>query len=385
MANPFFKAPYKTCKSTNDWSSIDLELVQSKFWPRTKYKIINKNLENSNKDVICEWDKINFIDHWKLSYRAFVNLESDRSLFASIYPPGVAHINGINSIVTKSTENLLIINSLFSTIIYDGYLRIVGKQNLHPSIIGELPLLEFGGRKIAILSRLLGLICQTEDWAKLWEDAYECSFNDEYWTSGFVVRKSDYFPKLTDKYNIQNALKKDILRRQALIELDVLVAQLMNLKLYDLLNLYRIKFTMMRNNELQTYYDSTGRIIYTTNDAIKGIGLPRVKNSKDAKIGIVYRKNGYDVGPEGLGFEDVKDMTEGFIEKTFPDISMSDTPVMTTVRYVAPFFKMDREKDYEIAWKVFEERFGKVNSASEAKDSENIRDVNAPGTADTQQ
>ncbi|MBM6704939.1 hypothetical protein H6A60_10690 [Sutterella massiliensis] len=54
-------------------------------------------------------------------------------------------------------------------------------------------------------------------------------------------------------------------------------------------------------------------------------------------------------------------MTEGVIEKTFPDVSMSDTPVMTTVKYVAPFFKMDREKDYEVAWRVFEERFGKVD------------------------
>lgn len=52
-------------------------------------------------------------------------------------------------------------------------------------------------------------------------------------------------------------------------------------------------------------------------------------------------------------------MKEGYIEKTFPDISMSDEPVMTTVKYVAPFFQMDREADYQRAWKVFENRFGR--------------------------
>lgn len=31
---------------------------------------------------------------------------------------------------------------------------------------------------------------------------------------------------------------------------------------------------------------------------------------------------------------------------------------MRTVTYCAPFFKMDREKDYETAWRVFGERFG---------------------------
>lgn len=80
----------------------------------------------------------------------------------------------------------------------------------------------------------------------------------------------------------------------------------------------------------------------------------------DAKDGISYRKNGYDVGPEGLGFEDIQDLKEGVIEKTYPDVSMTDTPVNRTVQYVAPFFKMDREKDYAVAWKVFEELYGKV-------------------------
>ena len=52
-------------------------------------------------------------------------------------------------------------------------------------------------------------------------------------------------------------------------------------------------------------------------------------------------------------------MTEGYVEKIFPDTSMTDEPVMTTVRYEAPFFQMDREVDYRRAWEVFEQRFGK--------------------------
>ena len=136
----------------------------------------------------------------------------------------------------------------------------------------------------------------------------------------------------------------------------------MGLDLKDLLTLYRLRFRVLRDYEANTWYDQNGRIVFTNNSALPSVGLPRKKRLKDADDGITYRKNGYAVDAGGLGFEDVKDMKDGYIEKTFPDISMSDKPVMTTVKYVAPFFQMDREADYRRAWEVFEERFGKVNT-----------------------
>ena len=141
----------------------------------------------------------------------------------------------------------------------------------------------------------------------------------------------------------------------------MLTAQAMGLDLQDLLTLYKMRFRVLRSYEADTWYDQNGRIVFTPNSlGLAGVGLPRKKRASDAKDGITYRKDGYDVGPEGLGFEDIRDLKKGFIEKTYPDVSMTDTPVNRTVKYVAPFFKMDREKDYEIAWKVFEEKYGKV-------------------------
>lgn len=120
----------------------------------------------------------------------------------------------------------------------------------------------------------------------------------------------------------------------------------------------------MRDYEVNTWFDQKGRIVFTPNKGLSGIGLPRKKQVKDSIEGITYRLNGYAVDAKGLGFEDIKDMKEGYVEKTFPDMSMTDEPVMTTVRYEAPFFQMDREADYRRAWDVFEQRFGRVNSVS---------------------
>lgn len=146
----------------------------------------------------------------------------------------------------------------------------------------------------------------------------------------------------------------------------------MGLSLQDLLTLYCLRFRVMRFYDANTWYDQTGRIVFTANsNGLPGVGLPRKKRSNDANEGITYRKNGYQIDAGGLGFEDVKNMKDGYVEKTFPDISMTDEPVMTTVRYVAPFFQMDREADYRRAWDVFEERFGKV--ADDASDCDTVK------------
>ena len=54
----------------------------------------------------------------------------------------------------------------------------------------------------------------------------------------------------------------------------------------------------------------------------------------------------------------VKDAPAG---KKFYRIITDDTmpggPVERTIEYVAPFDRCDREKDYEIAWKFFEEKY----------------------------
>ncbi len=44
--------------------------------------------------------------------------------------------------------------------------------------------------------------------------------------------------------------------------------------------------------------------------------------------------------------------------RVYTDDTTPDGPVERTVEYVAPFERCDREKDYEIAWKFFEEKYG---------------------------
>ena len=125
-------------------------------------------------------------------------------------------------------------------------------------------------------------------------------------------------------------LRTQLDRRQALVELDVIVAKALGLTLDDLLRMYRVSFTVLRKYDADTYYDQNGRCVFS------------------AKSGESYlsRKE----------WEAIKDMPSGEFKKTITETVFSDTPTERTIVYKAPFFKKCREDDYKEAWKMLEKR-----------------------------
>ena len=87
------------------------------------------------------------------------------------------------------------------------------------------------------------------------------------------------------------------------------------------------------NDSFDTWYDKNGKVIFTINKGYNGVKLDRKK------------------------WNEVKDMKEGTVTKTYMDDTMPGGPVERTIVYEAPFDRCDREKDYEEVWKNFEERF----------------------------
>jgi len=129
-------------------------------------------------------------------------------------------------------------------------------------------------------------------------------------------------------------------RRQALVEIDVLSSMALHFSLKELLSIYRIQFPVMRQYESDTWYDQNGRIVFTCSKGLPGVGFPR-KKTKTAPI----------------GWEDIKDLQSGTVERTITDDTQPGGPVERTITYHAPFDRCNREKDYEEVWANFEKRF----------------------------
>lgn len=100
-----------------------------------------------------------------------------------------------------------------------------------------------------------------------------------------------------------------------------------------------------------------GRIVFTPSKGLVGVGLPRKANRKDLDNDIHYSIESSERTEYGivLGWEEIKDLQEGVVRKTYLDDILPDGPWEKTVEYHAPFTRPDREKDYEEAWAFFEE------------------------------
>ncbi|HEY8398773.1 MAG TPA: hypothetical protein VIK80_12590, partial [Flavihumibacter sp.] len=237
------------------------------------------------------------------------------------------------------------------------------------SLINQLPILSDVSYQIPLHIRCLSLVALTKSYAELWRDCWKDSFREQRWTitqstwringrelhPGAAVLPQDFFQNLTPEWQRDNALRTDYSRRQALLEIDVLVAQALGLTLEELLTIYRVQFPVMRQYEADTWYDQNGRIVFTPSKGLVGVGLPRKARKSDLAQGIYYgiqspTRNEQQIA---LGWEDIQHMTEGAVTKTFMDDTLPGGPVQRTIEYKAPFFRPDREEDYAIAWRVF--------------------------------
>lgn len=351
VGNPMFQTPKKICNTHKAYDNLDLTSINDSYLPRTNYIPLADDYED-------KIPKVNFGDKEKKVtqfYRFITKFQlsqgSERTFFGTCIPKDIAHINTSVSYIFENQTYMLGLTAFSISLLSDFYVRTTGRLSSQ-SVVFTFPNLLI---KNKILIRTLSLTCLTTHYKELYEEQYKKEFTLNSWTKKDDQRLNhNFFTNLTPTWQRDVALRTDYERRQALVEIDVLVAQELKLTLEELKTIYRIQFPVLKQNENETFYDMNGRIVFTVSKGLTGVGLPRNADKKAPPYKIVI--NGETIDEKPLGWEDIKDIKSGEIHRTIQDDTMPNGPIERTIIYVAPFAKCDREKDYEIAWAEFERR-----------------------------
>lgn len=152
------------------------------------------------------------------------------------------------------------------------------------------------------------------------------------------------FSNLADSWTYETPLRTEYSRRQALVELDVLVAMALGMTLADLIDIYRFTFPVLKSYEDDTWYDQTGRVVFSAKKAYNKISLTRDE------------------------FDKIRDEQNGFVKTiTVSDDTLPDGPIEREISFVAPYDRCDRVEDYRVAWAFFEEKYGEALAIERAE------------------
>lgn len=339
VGTPLNKTPRAECNANSHYDVIDLEFIPDDYLPRTNYVPACLPEEYMTRVPQVPWgEQKSVTEFYRLAFRGMLPPANERTAVPSILFKKLAHINGVQTTVFADTINLIDIAGFSMSIVADFYIKSTGRTNLH-AIWNTFAILGFELKRFALT---LSLQCLTSHYAELWEECYDPAFKDQTWFKNDPRLDNMFFQNLTPNWQRDVALRTAFARRQALVEIDVLVARALGMTLEELQTIYRVQFPVMYQYEKETYYDQDGRIVYTSSKGLIGVGLPRVKGNKGEPT------------IDGLYWEDVKDMQEGTITQRILDDTVPGGPHEREITFTAPFTACDREEDYAEAWAMLD-------------------------------
>ena len=364
LCTPLNKTPRKVCKLNSDYDPIELTTIPDNYMPRTNWVPALRSREYRRRIPRVYWSstigglsRTSVTHYFRAGHRSMAHPSAERSLISAIFPRRVGHVETCYGIAFSSNHSLVDFHVLCAAVPIDFLIKAIGATHIRNDVIGMIPfpIIPHDLRQLLYV-RALGMNCLTKHYARLWKELWKTDFVRDSWSRADHRLSNTYFRNLTNDWNYSCAFRSDLERRQALVEIDVLVSMALGLTVEELTTIYRIQFPIMRQYEQDTWYDAKGRIVFTVSKGRPSVGLPRKAIKGDASYCLLTPCE-FESGI-ALGWEDVRGLREGTVTRKVLDDTQPGGAVQRTIEYHAPFERCDRETDYRVAWAEFKRRLG---------------------------
>lgn len=311
VSNPLFKEPNNEAKSRQDYRDIDLEAISATFIPRMNYR---PGLPA--EEYLSHYPRFGSgpsSEPYRVAWRRMADSATVRTLHAALVPPGACHLSTVPSATMQTLTDTVVACGIWSSIPLD-FLVKVGGSDVTQSVVQHFPHVRGHPLESRLLLRTLRLNCVTQAYALLWAELYDGAWQQDSWVPhiGVDYRERSQLETVGPKWEWTTPLRRVADRRQALVEIDAIVAIMLGITAEELVTIYRTQFPVLQKYEREALYDANGR------------QLP-------GKLASEYRKKG-PVEAENL--------------------------TVDGVTYVEPFVAVDRERDMELAHKHFSDIAG---------------------------
>ena len=305
VANPFYKAPNPTMLHNLDWSSVDLETLAPDAQSVTAYKPTG---DRAVYDSYGSWEGVPVRDHYRVLWRAMAANSGERTLIPALVPPGTVHVHTVSGVGGATAHDMVLVAAVLSSLLADFGVRAAPKSALTLDVLRRLPLPPPGHPLIPrVLLRTLRLNCLTEAYADLWREVWDLAFTDDEWLIGKTYPEAPDLGDVGPVWTRDTPLRRDIDRRNALVEIDALMATMLGVTADELATIYRTQFAVLHGYDQNDYiYDANGRLVPT-------------------QVRQLWRKKGHKLTEE---------------ERT------ATHPAGTVYTYELPFGPRDREADF---------------------------------------
>lgn len=306
VATPLFKQPNTTMRNNLDTSEIDLEAIGDDFIPRTSYQLAKPAAEYIA--AYPKWHGEPSSSYFRLAWRRMGQSANVRTLHAAIIPPGPCHVHPVLSATITDNRSTVIAGGFWASLPVDFFVKAAGVSEMNVGVVGRLPVIRHHPLEPQLILRTLRLNCLVRPFAPLWGELYNEAWQQDSWVPHACVDYAGRAPlgDVGPKWEWATSLRRAADRRQALVEIDAIVAIMLGITAEELTTIYRTQFPVLQKYERDALYDANGR------------QLP-------GKLASEYRK----------GKAKPADFT------------------VDGVTYVEPFVGVDRERDMELAHKHF--------------------------------